>query len=263
MRHRLLLVFVTLLVAIGTVVGGAGLAQTQAAVSIEADSADPGTFTTHTVVVVIDENTTSDVRGLRIDYGDADVDTGEIDDNRIEEFGIDRDGDEPGDTVDVKLDDDIADIDSSDDGRVLELTVQGGRAARVGDEVVLSYRIDNPTEAGTYPVTVTYNPDGVAATGTATLQIGEPQTAAPTPVPTAQPTASPTPTDTPPTTTVEPTPEPTSAPTTATAEPTPEPTPAPTTAPETTTTTSPGFGVAVGVVAVVAAATAVWMHERR
>lgn len=255
MSHRPLLVLVILVVLVSTV-GGPGLAQTQATVSIEADSTDPGAFTTHTVVVAIDENTAGDVRGLRIDYGDSGVDAGPVSRNRIEEFGIDRDGDEPGDEVDVDLEDDIADVDSADDDRVLEITVQGGRSARVGDEVVFSYRITNPAEAGSYEVTVTYNPDDVAATGTATLQIGEPETAQPTPVPTARPTASPTPSPTP-TTTAEPTPTVTETPSptaSPTAEPTPEPTPAPTTVPETTRTTSPGVGIVAGVVALVAAA---------
>lgn len=255
-RTPTLLVLACLVLASSVLVAplGAVVAQqtTPATASIDAASTDPGVSTTHIVIVPIDENTTGDVRGLRIDYGEADVDTSEINDNRIEAFGIDRDGDEADDRVDVQLDDDIADIDSLDDGRVLSLRVHGGRLARPGDEVVLSYRIENPPDVGMYPVNVTYNPRTNATEYTAMLRIGDaPTTAEPEPTPTFTPS---------PTATLEPTPT-----ATATASPTPmatpEPTPSPTAVatgetatetmetPATTETESPGFGVVVALAA--------------
>lgn len=251
----LALVFLVTLAA-GVTPSGVFAQQADTSATIEAASTDPNAFTTHVVVVVVDENTTGDVEGLRIDYGDADVDTGEIDDNRIEEFGIDRDGDEPGDSVDVRLDDDITDIESADDGRVLVVETRGGRLARVGDEVVLSYRIRNPPEDGAYEVEITYNPRSNGVRQTAELRIGEVSTPRPTPTftPTSTPTLTPPPTPSPEptaTATPEPTPEPTPTPTTTEtpATPTPEPTPEPTPAPTTTETAAPGFGVAAAVAA--------------
>ena len=238
--------------AAGAIPSGVFAQQADTSATIEAESTDPNAFTTHVVVVTVDENTTGDVEELRIDYGGADVDTTEVDDNRIEEFGIDRGGDEPGDSVDVRLDDDITDIESTDDGRVLVVETQGGRLARVGDEVVLSYRIRNPPEDGVYLVEITYNPRSNGVQQTAELRIGEVSTPRPTPTftPTSTPTLTPVPTPTPEATataTPEPTPTPTTTemPATATPEPTPEPTPAPTT----TETAAPGFGVAAAVVA--------------
>jgi hypothetical protein len=237
--------------------------QADTSATIEAESTDPNAFTTHVVVVAVDENTTGDVDGLRIDYGDADVDTGEIDDNRIEEFGIDRGGDEPGDSVDVRLDDDITDIESADGGRVLVVETRGGRLARVGDEVVLSYRIRNPPEDGAYEVEITYNPRSNGVEQTAELRIGDVSTPRPTPTftPTGTPTLTPLPTPTPsPEPTATPTAEPTPTPTTtempATA--TPEPTPAPTT----TETAAPGFGVAATVAALGALVAYGWRRTR-
>ena len=243
----------------------------QTMATIEAESPDPGASTTHVVVVSIDENTTGDVEGLRIDYGDADVDTGDVDDNRIEEFGIDRDGDEPGDSVDVRLDDDITDVESLDGNRVLSIETQGGRLARPGDQVVLSYRIENPPTPGLYAVNVTYNPRTTAAVSTATLRVGDVTTAEPTPTftpsptPTLEPTPTPEPTITP-TSTPQPTVSPTPMPT---AEPTPSPTATRTgettvtTEPPTTETTTPGFGVVGVLVALTALTSYVWRRTRR
>jgi hypothetical protein len=270
MTHITTYLTLTLLVLVAlapVALSGPTLAQQATTATIDAESTDPGASTTHVVVFPIDENTTGDVEGLRIDYGDADIDTSDIGDNRIEEFGIDRDGDEPGDSVDVRMDDDITDVESLDGGRVLAIETQGGRLARPGDEVVLSYRIENPPASGVYAVNVTYNPRTTAAVSTATLRIGDVTTPEPTPTftPSPTPTLSPAPTSEPPVTPTS-TPQPTVSPTPMS---TPEPTPSPTTEttattePPTTETTTPGFGATAVLVAVAVLAAAGWRRTRR